>query len=270
VVRVPNGEVGYVTDNDVIIPVGGTGASVLVTADQSGISGNALANTITVFDVPINGVSVTNSAAAITGREIETDEAQQIRFAQFIKSLSRGPIDSIAFGAKTAAIKNNNGDIVEYVDKSKVVEPYITDTRQPLGYIDCYIYNGSGNTSVALQAETQKIIDGLFNANGERVVGWKAAGIICRVQRVTEQAQNISVRVTVEQGVDINVIAPEMATRITQYIQGLEIGEPIILNELIGLSMALAGVYNVAFSVPTADIIPQLNIKLIPGSINIT
>ncbi len=270
VVRVLNDEISYVTDNEVSIPAGGVSVSVRVTADQSGTKGNALANTITVMDVPITGVTVTNPAAAITGRDIETDEAQQIRFAQFIKSLSRGPIESIAFGAKTAAIKNNNGDIIEYVDKSKVVEPYITDANQPLGYIDCYIYNGSGNTSVALRDETQKIIDGFFNADGVRVAGWKAAGIVCRVRLVTEQTQNITGVVTVERGVDSKLVAPEIATRITQYIQNLEIGEAIILNELIGIAMALDGVYNVAFTTPRADIVPGLNIKLIPGNITLT
>jgi len=270
VVRVLNDEVSYVTDNEVSIPAGGVSVSVRVTADQPGTMGNALANTITVMDVPITGVTVSNPAAAITGRDIETDEAQQIRFAQYIKSLSRGPIESIAFGAKTAAINNINGDIIEYVDKSKVVEPYTADASQPLGYIDCYIYNGSGNTSVALRDETQKIIDGFFNANGVRVAGWKAAGIVCRVRLVTEQTQNISGVVTVEQGVDNNIIAPEMATRITQYIQNLEIGEAIILNELIGIAMALDGVYNVAFSLPATDIVPGLNIKLIPGDIKLT
>lgn len=270
VVRVPNNTVGYTTDTELIIPAGTATGTVRVTADQTGVVGNALAGTITSIDVPITGVTVSNPAAAITGRDKETDEAQKIRFANYIQSLSRGPIASLEYGARTAVIKNSNGDITEQVVKSKVVEPYTTDTNQPLGYIDCYIYNGSGGTSAALQAETQKIIDGYYELDGTPVPGWKAAGIVCVVKLVTEQSQDVTGTLTVAPGYDAALIAPDVQTQITTYIQNLDIDATLIFNELISIAMSFDGVTDVSFTVPAADVNPASNVKLIPGTISIS
>ncbi len=270
IIRVPNAVVGYTTDSELIIAAGVASGDVRVTADQIGVIGNALAGSIVSMDVLITDVTVSNPAAAINGRDEETNEEQKSRFNDYIKSLSRGPVGALEYGARTATIKNSNGDIVEQVTKSNIVEPYTTDTAQPLGYIDCYIYNGAGNTSAALQVETQKIIDGYYDLNGDPVMGWKASGIVCVVKLVAEQPQNVTGILTVAPGYDSLAIAAELGTQITTYIQGLDIDNTLILNELISLAMSIDGVTNIAYSAPVADVVPASNVKIIPGAITIS
>lgn len=269
-VKVPYSAISYLTDSEVIIPAGVATATVRVTADTPGIIGNTLANTITEIVAPISDVTVTNLLAAISGRDEESNDEQRVRFADYIRSLSRGPIGAIEYGAKTATIKNTVGDITERVTKASVVEPYMTDNAQPLGYDDCYIYNGVGSTSVELQIETQKVINGYYDADGNPVMGWKAAGVVCTVRLVAEQAEDVTGVLTVMPGYDVTAIAPIVQEQVTTYIQDLDIEAALILNEFVSIAMDVEGVSNVAFTVPAADVAPAENVKIIPGIISIS
>lgn len=270
IIRAPEGVVGYVTDADASIPVGQTTATVRVVADTVGAVGNAIANTITVIDAPIGNVTVTNPDAIVSGRNQETDAGREQRFKEFIQSLSRAPIVSIEFGAKTAVIKNSSGDIIEFVAQAKVIEPYLTDVLRPLGYIECYIFNGVFAASAALIAETQKTIDGYFDAGGTRIMGWKAAGIVCEVKAVTMVPVTINITLVASAGFVVSDLIKPVSVVARGYVRKLRIAEPLLVAELLCLVMRVQGVHNASVTTPASDITPAVNAKLYVGVLTIS
>lgn len=268
-VRIPGGTILYATQYQVSIPVGQTQVSVRVVAGTTGTAGNTPSNTITEIVNSIPGVTVANPLAATSGRDEETDDERAARFANYIDSLSRGPLESVEYGAEMAVVTNAQGDVIEYVAKASVVEPYLTDLTQPIGYFDCYIYNGVGGTTNDLKTNAQKIIDGYYDTSGIRVIGYKAAGAICRVKLVAEQAVNVSVTVVMEDGFLLADVIDEITDAITTYIRSLPIGGTCVWEELIRVVQEVTGVYKGSVTAPAADVIPGANTQLIVGTITI-
>ena len=269
IVKVANKDITYTTQYEVILTNVSPAGSVRVVAVSVGADGNASANTITINSPDIATVAVTNQQPFITGRDIETEDERKARFAGYIKSISRGLKGSIEYGAKTAVDRDANGDIIEYVRFSLMVEPYQSDSAQPLGYIKCYIYNGVGSTTASLIAETQKVIDGYID-EGVYVEGWSAAGIVCTVSAVTEQPVAVTGVVTAAEGFTVTDLIPLVNNVIKVYIQKIEIGESCLVAEIYNKAMSIAGVKNFIPSAPNADVPAAENVKLIPGTVTIT
>ena len=269
IVKIANQEISFDTQYEVILTNGDPSVTVRVVALVSGVNGNAAANTITVNSPDIATVTVTNQQPFDTGREIETEDDRKIRFADYIKSISRGPKGSVEYGARTTVDTDANGDIIEYVRYSKVVEPYLTDTDQPLGYINCYIYNGVGSTTANLVTNAQNNIDGYVDS-GEYIFGWKGAGIVCAVSAVVEQAVAVTGVVTPEDGFSVSDLTPLVENAIKLYIQKIQIGESCFVAEIYKKAMSIDGVKNFVPSVPAADVPAAENVKLTPGTVTIT
>lgn len=270
VVRVPGAAMGYATTAQGVIAQGGTSVIVKVLADATGASGNALGGTITAMDAPITGVSVTNVAALTSGRDIETEDERKDRFRRYILTMSRGPAYSIEYGAGTAILLDADGDVVEYVVSAQVVEPYLTDNAQPLGVLVCYIYNGVDTASASLVSEAQKLVDGYYDESGNRVIGWKAAGVLCTVQGAVGSTRDVTMVVTPETGYTVAGLTAAIQSAVGAYIQGLGIGAAQIRAELIAAVMAVPGVYNCALSVPSGDVSGAVGVKPLPGTITVT
>jgi uncharacterized phage protein gp47/JayE len=62
--------------------ISGTSIDLAVTAVDQGSPGNVPANTVTVLDTPITGVTVTNADAMTGGSDVETDEALVVRLVR--------------------------------------------------------------------------------------------------------------------------------------------------------------------------------------------
>lgn len=270
VVRVPDGDIGYATAEKASIAVGATFVDVRAVADATGTAGNTLANTITKIDASINSVSAANPDAVVSGRNLETDDERAQRFQEFIQSLSRGPAASIEFGAKTAAILNADGEVTEYVAKARVIEPWLANPASTLGHALCYIYNGVNGASVALITETQKIVDGFVNADGVRVMGWKAAGVIVEVVAVTMQPIAVTVVLTPESQFVLKDIKQPVEDAIRDYVQNLDIGETLIFPELLHRIMRIPGVYDADMAQPKADVVPGESAKITVATVTIT
>ena len=270
-IRVPGATVSFFTDTQVQIPAAQTTVTVRATANTTGTVANTLANTITEILVPISTVTVSNANPVTSGTDTETDDERKVRFNQFIAALSRGPLASIEFGARTAFLTDASGNVTERATNALVIEPYVTDNNQPLGYVDCYVYNGVGGTSAALIAEAQKIVDGYTDAAGARVMGWKAAGVIATVQSVIEQQVAVTAVLAAESGVLVSDLLTPVTDAIRAYLTALDIGETAVRAEIIRVIMAVDGVYNVTLSVPAADVVPAATgTKILPGTITVS
>jgi len=269
IVKIANQEISFQTQYEIILTNASPTDSVRVVALVSGVSGNASANTITEISPSIATVAVTNQQPFTTGREIETEDERKARFADYIRNISRGLKGSIEYGARTAVVTDINGDVIEYVRYSKMYEPYLTDNSQPLGYVNCYIYNGVGSTTNSLVVSTQNIINGYVD-NGEYISGWKGAGIVCTVIAVAEQAVNVTGVITAAEGFDAAELAPLVGNKIKLYIQAIEIGETCFIAEIYKSAMSIGGVKNFILSVPSVDTTANINEKLTPGVVTIT
>lgn len=271
VVRVPGTSQSYATQADATISVGSSYVDVLVAAETAGLAGNTTAGTVTELVSAVSGVtSVTNPAPFVNGRDAETDDERRIRFQGYIASLARGTKAAIEYGAKTATVTDSAGTITEYVAYANVVEPWVTDSTQPISLVRCYIHNGASATSSALVTRAQQVIDGYYDG-ATAVPGWKAAGVRVIVQAAADQSVDVTGAVTIETGYDGATVRAACVTAIQAYLQGLSVGEDVRLSELVAIIRRdVVGAYNVTLSAPTVDIAIANNVKAVPGVVTIT
>lgn len=268
--KVPNGTIEFSTNSELIIPENTATGTVTATANQAGSVGNVIANSITEMIAPITGVTVTNQAGFVTGRDLETDAARKLRFQEFIAALSRGTKIAIEFGAKTSKLVDSAGNITERVVDAKIDEPYTYSNTNPITPIFCYIYNGVGTASAALIAETQKIIDGFEEIDGTKVEGWKGAGIPCKVQSVQTFVVTVTVTVFILNGFSFTSIQTSASASIADYIQSVPIGKGALVSEVMSRIMDIPGVWDAVISAPATNTPAAINTKVIPGVITVS
>lgn len=265
------GGVTYQSLQNVTILPTVTEADVAVVATSPGIAGNIPAGAAFAANPPPTGfISATNDGPFINGADVESEEARKSRFRQYIQSISRGPNASLIYGLRTAVITDTQGNVTERVAHAAVIEPWETDPLQPVGRVECYIHNGIGGTSLNLVSRAREIIYGYYDHNNNAVPGWKAAGVQVEVFAAIETGVNVTGVVTALSGYDADDLIVTAEARIDAYIQGLNLGESVILSEIIGIVMQIDGVYNFTASAPADDVTAGNNTKLMPGTITIT
>lgn len=265
------GGVTYQSLQNVTIPPSTTVVNVAVVATSPGLAGNIPSGaTFTANPPPTGFVSATNEVPFINGSDVESEEARKTRFRQYIQSISRGPSASLVYGLRTATITDSQGNVTERVAHAAVIEPWITDPLQPVGRVECYIHNGIGSTSQNLVSRATEIIYGYYDENNNAVPGWKAAGVQVEVFAAGETAVNVTGVLTALSGYDADDLIDTATERIGSYIQGLNLGESVILSEIIAIAMDVTGVYNFTASVPAGDVAAGNDTKLMPGTIAIT
>lgn len=266
-----SGGVTYQSLQNVTISPGGNVASVAVAATVAGLSGNIPAETVfTLSPSPTGFVSAENPSPFINGVDQESDESRKVRFRDYIQSLSRGTTSAILYGLRQAFLTDAAGNQIERVVNASLVEPWILDDLEPVGLVNCYVYNGIGSTSSALVARAREVVYGYYDVNNNPIPGWKAAGTKAEVAAATETAVAVTGVITPLAGYDGDDLADQATDAITAYIQKLNIGEAALKAEIYRIGMNIPGVYNFAISAPSADTSAAISVKLIPGTMGIT
>src|SRR5690606_29072821 len=130
-----------------------------------GAAGNLPAETAFTLEPAVEGfVSAESLAPFSNGADDESDEEQKVRFAAFVRSLNRGTVDALIYGAKTAVRKASDGDVIERVATASVVEPWLDDETKPLSLVEVYVHNGTGGTSSPLVQRVRQILYGYRDA----------------------------------------------------------------------------------------------------------
>jgi uncharacterized phage protein gp47/JayE len=244
----------YETSKEVILLAGYTSVQAPITSLAVGQAGNAGSNNILVIKGTLAGITgVTNPTALVNGADKETENERRFRFIEYIAALRRGTNEAIESGAKTATITDESGIVTERAMSALVDEAW----GEELGNIACYIFNGNGNTSDALVARAQQIIDGYENPDGTRVGGYKAAGITCTVLKAVERPPNVNISITALPGYDQAQIKVQAEEIIATYLKSLDIGDKCIANEIIERVMTIDGVYNCNLIEPAGDLIAE-------------
>lgn len=271
VVRVPGSSKTYATLAAGTIEIGQSYVDLLASAQSAGVAGNTASGTITEMGTNVAGIAVvTNPAPLINGRDEETDDERKARFQGYISTLARGTKSAVEYGARQAKLVDGNGLITEYVAHAAVVEPWLDDPLEPVSLIYVYIHNGASATSSALVAQAQKVIDGYYEG-GVAVPGWKAAGVNAVVWAASDVDVDVTGVLTAMAGYDKPTLIAAATEAVKAYIQGLNVGAPVILAELIAIiKRDVEGVYNITLSSPTADVACDISEKAIPGTVVIT
>lgn len=244
---------------------------VTVAADTAGTVGNiAKDQAFSLTPSPTNFVSATNLSDFISGMDAETDDERKLRFAAYISSLARSNLAGIEYGLTTANLTNASGKIIERVASSAVVEPYLEDNTKPISLVECYVHNGTGSTSPALVARAQQIIDGYYDADGNAVPGYKAAGNPTNVYAATEVVVGVAGVLTVLSGYDQPTLLADAISTANSYLIGLGVGADVLTAEVIRLIKSLDGVYDFDLTLPVENVIISKSQKAMPGSLDIT
>lgn len=266
-----SGGTDYTSVQDVVIVAGNTFADVRVVSTQPGTIGNIGAGVSFTLNPTLNGfVSATNLSPFMNGIDAETPEARKLRFNAFIQSLNRGTVAALEYGLKTTQLLDAGGNLIERVVSVSVVEPYLDDPNQPISWVQCYVHNGVGSTSSALVNKAREVVYGYYDEQGNAVPGWKAAGVKVDVHAALEQTVDVTGVLTALAGYDKPTLIASAGEAVFAYLQGLDIGAPAILSEIIALVMEIDGVYNFVPSAPVGDTVVDKKTKIMPGMIAIT
>jgi hypothetical protein len=266
------GGVSFTSQASVTIVSGGTTGSVSIVANQAGVAGNVPAATSFVAaPAPNNFVSAANAITFDSGRDLETPDEQQQRFLDYIGSLPRGTNDALAYGARTAALYNAAGIEIERVKCVSIVEPYLTDSSQPISLVEVYVHNGQGSTSSGLVALADKILRGYQDtATGKKVPGWKASGTHLVTAAATEVPVGITGAITLNPGYDGPTAISDATAVLERHLLELDNGAPSLYKDRVILVGDLPAVANIVFATATSDITCTAAQKLVPGTITLT
>lgn len=256
----------YVTTVPVLLANGVAFAQVLVQSTTAGAIGNTPAATLQMIDA-VAGIDTdasTNPAALINGADVETDESRRARFTQFIRELARAQEAGLEVGARTAQV------VVSGVVTEQVVAARAITVPEKRGLVRLYIDNGGATASPALVTAAQTIVDGSRAADGSRIAGYKAAGIVVEVLAVASQVVPVTAQIVLSPGFDGAAVQPAVVTAIGDYLAGLGVFADLVLADLIATVVLVRGVYDVTVQAPTANVVAATGARIIPGVITVT
>lgn len=246
------------------IPVGADHVDVLAVCTTPGPAGNAAAGAIRfLIASALDVVGVTNPAAFANGKGKESEPERKLRFVQFVKALARGTTASCVYAAKLAAIIDHTTGIAS----ERVIRAEPDETA---GHVDIYVHNGVGNTSPALVARADALVQGYEDpATGEVVDGYRPTGMRVDLHAMAE----IPVAVELEAEVPLLARSETLRARIAAAVAAVITATPNN-GRLLPLSMQ-----SVALTVPSvggATIITPSTITpcprdavLVPGDIRV-
>jgi uncharacterized phage protein gp47/JayE len=226
----------YLTTDDVVVQAGSAVSYLTVICTESGVSGNLEAGTLLEaanYRFPV-AVSLT-SAAILNGTDGESEPERLARFRGFIRSLNRGTMDSVVYGASQAVRLSASGAVVETVAK-------IGKHEQP-GFVDIYLWGSSGLPSDALITAAQTIVDGYITDDGAYVLGYAPAGVLVVVNKMARRS--VDLRASVQMLSDnLQTDSAKLAMReqLKTALESLISGRVLTADQQQNAILAVAGV----------------------------
>lgn len=116
------------------------------------------------------------------------------------------------------------------------------------------VVTGEYEWYVGLIAEAQKVVDG-DPSDRTNYPGYRAAGVQVFVVPPVVYQQLVQATITLESGYDAATVLDKCSAAINRYINGLGINGDVVFSELVHAVQSVAGVYDVVFTSPTANIV---------------
>ena len=226
-----------------------------------GAAGNVAAGGINATALNGNGYVVSNSAIT-TGRDVETDREREVRFAEFVRALSRGTMDACRYAVNWTSLPDQDGNVDEYVTRLGQIEQR--------GLVRFWIYSSKGITSEALRLKAQNAIDGYVTDAGAVVPGYRPAGVKVDVLAMVERSVPLSIQVSMFPGYELTTgVRQSIADRFASTIRAVKPGETLFLKTLVEDMLAVDGV-RLIVPVSTENIACDPSEALAPGLLTIT
>ena len=266
-----DGSMTYLSTTDVVIPSGASFIDVPVVATVAGTVGNMPALGTFTLGLSLPGfVSAINLAPFSNGTAVETPSARKVRFNAYIQTLSRGTSASLLYAlTRLTVVTDALGNVLEQVKSANIDEPYLSDPVQPPGLVHAYIHNGVGSTSAALVQQAANIINGYTTANGTKVSGYKAAGVVLQVFAAGELPVPVSGMLTIAPTFDGPSVVAQVTAALYTYVQQIQVGYPYLAAVANALVMEVPGVNDWEPVTPVAYVAASYNVKLMPGAFTI-
>lgn len=229
---------------------------VPVLAEVAGSGGNIKAGTVDTIEtsVPSDVVEVTNEDAFTGGSDDESDEQFDERFRCYINGLSGTNV----YAVKAAALS---------VDAVRSVA--VQNHKPPLNDIynmSVYVDDGSGGSSEETLEAVRSVIDG---DGTEANPGHTAPGINVRVVAPSALPLNIVMTGTCSTE-DTATAEADVREAVAGYVNGLVIGKPAILSEIVARVMSLAYVKDIKILSPEENLVPPINQIIRLGECSVT
>lgn len=251
----------YTSRVDVTWPAGTAVVRVPVTSSVVGLAGNAAAGVITASTAFGAGYTIGNPAIT-NGKDAESSTEREARFAEFIKSLSRGTTAACLYAANLSMVLDADGNISEYVTRSGVSEV--------AGQYTIYVYSTIGIASAGLLANGQQIIDGYRDpVTNVATPGYRSAGVEVPLMAMSERAVPLTISVSMVSGYTLTSdIKRQLGDIFTTAITSIQPGSTLNLNTLIELLLSVPGVKTIV-PLSNSNIVCDVFEALLPGLLTV-
>lgn len=251
----------YASLQDVTWLTGTTFVRVPIISSLPGVMGNADAGVIYESSFFNDEVKISNQAIT-TGRDSETESEREIRFAEYIASLSRGTNEAIRYIAGQNKIVSTEGWIEEYVTRIGM--------QEIPGRTTVYLYTSLGMPSGELIERCQKAIDGYHNVDtGQIVPGYRPSGVRVDVVPMAERTIALTLSVGMLSGYGLTqAVIQSLQNVFDGAITSVLPGDTLYLNELAELMLTVGGIKQVIID-SSENIICQQNEALLPGTLSV-
>lgn len=234
-----------------------------VEAVVTGAAGNAAAGVITSSALlpASSGFEVSNSLIA-NGADPENDTEREARFADFIRSLSRGTVTACLYAAGQATVFDEDGNIDEFVTRAGY-------TEIP-GRMTIWAYSNRGAASAELLADGQARLDGYRTTDGTIVPGYRPAGVRVDLLAMVERSISLGIEVTMLPGYTLDAaVRQELTDIFGQEVRGIAPGETMKLSAMVERLLDATGVDTIVPS-GSSNITCAASEALVPGTLTIT
>lgn len=242
----------------VVLDNGGL-ATVTATCQTEG-SVTALAGQINIIQTPTFGwSSVTNPAAATPGQPVETDSALRARQALSVANPSQALVTGI-LGSILAVENVLNAKV--YENDTNVSENTINGAYNPNGFpphsITAVVEGGDGE-SIANAIAIRKT-PGCFTDGDETYDIVDANGVTTPISFYRSVPYPIAVEITITALTGYtSALGDEMVEAVADYINALEIGQPLIISELWQAALSVDNNQYAKFSLQLIEAGPQVS-----------
>jgi uncharacterized phage protein gp47/JayE len=231
-----------------LVPTVDTAHSITVTAQsqQTGVEGNVAAGSITeLTNAPATLTDVLNTAAFTGGSDPENTEDFRARVLDAIQNPQTG----------------SAADLKAWAENVAGVGTATVFPNTP----------AAGQTTVRITAENGGIPDSTLLAQVQAELDSRdLANITIIVASFTQTVENVTVDVTTSGTYTLADVTPQVQQAITDYINGLDIGQTLMVAGIIDAVFGLAGIADVVVTTPATNQTIASDHKWVPGTITVT
>jgi len=252
----------FATDVNAVFPaspgVGQTIGPISATCLITGPDGRVPQDSIKQFvDAPFDPtITVFQPNAAAGGNDVEADVAFRARIRDFFKTVRRGTLEAIEFGARQVPG-------VAVAKGYEVTNPPI-QCLCPSLLLGTSTFAGDPLPACAVQliiADTDgNATSGMITQVEQELVRWRAAGIPVEVFRGVVVFQDVRWDVDTASGFDPNTVQDDIRAGTLAVMQNLRPGETLLRSSLIAIARSTVGaiVRNNSLEIPDHDIDPTV------------